>query len=107
MTDLELMQSILDEVQSDYGLGGLSDGLYADYAADVARKYHVRKVIGKVDKKVQKLVDSLIAGAEQRGFDRAKVQAAEMVTALSENLGEHVNQFDLEVVAERIQRLIA
>jgi len=35
---LEIMlQGICEEVERSYDMGGLSDGLYADYAKDVAR----------------------------------------------------------------------
>jgi len=36
-----LLQRILDQVEREYQMGGLSDGLYGDYAAEVARRYAV------------------------------------------------------------------
>jgi len=36
---MKTIQEILDEVENEYGLGGLSSGLYADYATDVAKRY--------------------------------------------------------------------
>lgn len=33
------LEPILEAVAREYGMGGLSDGLYADYACDVAKRY--------------------------------------------------------------------
>jgi len=33
------IKNILDEVQRDFNCGGLSDGLYADYATEVAKRF--------------------------------------------------------------------
>lgn len=38
------MEKILIDVQTEYGLGGLADGLYGDYASDVARRYAALRV---------------------------------------------------------------
>ncbi|PKM01050.1 MAG: hypothetical protein CVV19_00555 [Gammaproteobacteria bacterium HGW-Gammaproteobacteria-9] len=33
------LKPILEDVEREYEMGGLSDGLYADYASDVAKRY--------------------------------------------------------------------
>jgi hypothetical protein len=34
----ERLQEICDQVEREWGMGGLSDGLYGDYAKEVARR---------------------------------------------------------------------
>lgn len=38
----EDLQAICDEVEREYGMGGLSDGLYGDFAKEVAKRYAAR-----------------------------------------------------------------
>ena len=59
-------QEVLDRVQEDYKLGGLSDGLYADYAWDCFKEYSLRKKKRFKNAKRMKLPDFKIM------IDRAK-----------------------------------
>lgn len=45
MIDEQLFKEAAEEVESEYGMGGLSDGLYFDFALDTAKKY-IEKVQG-------------------------------------------------------------
>lgn len=38
----ELIKQIADEVQDEYNMGGLADGLYLEFATDVATRYAER-----------------------------------------------------------------
>lgn len=35
----EIIKPILEAVEKEYQMGGLSDGLYGDYASEVAKRY--------------------------------------------------------------------
>ena len=59
----ERLQEICDEVETRYNMGGLSDGLYGDYAKDVAR--HAVSAVPK-----PKLPDPLAVPAETFGLSR-------------------------------------
>ena len=52
-------EEILRKVESDYQLGGLSSGLYADYALDVAEIYKDQETAA-----LQEKYDKLKAAAE-------------------------------------------
>lgn len=42
--DKKLLQKIALEVQDEYHMGGLAEGLYLDFASDVALRFHRAKM---------------------------------------------------------------
>lgn len=56
----KLIPDILNKVESEYGMGGLSVGLYADYAADVSKRHNNQTIL--------KLVEGIEEWAEVEGF---------------------------------------
>jgi len=55
----EIIKPILREVESTYQMGGLSDGLYADYATDVAKKAIKQILEAEVERLNSKILDVL------------------------------------------------
>ena len=43
-TENEIIEAIASEVQAEYQMGGLADGIYLDFATDVAKRYAAKKI---------------------------------------------------------------
>ena len=41
--DIELLNKLATEVESEWGTGGLSSGLYFDWAVEIAKRFHAAK----------------------------------------------------------------
>ena len=60
----EMFRKIAEEVERDYGMGGLSHGLYCDYARDILERYlknleKDKKNVYKNPKNLQAKIDAI------------------------------------------------
>jgi len=64
--DKKLIEKIAIEVQTEYQMGGLAEGLYLDFATDVAIRY-ANAVLQQVDVlELIKLADKIINGDDKK-----------------------------------------
>lgn len=80
MHDDALLQKICDDVQREWQMGGLSDGLYGDYAKEVAKRYAARPEAG-----YREALKELLTA--QRDYERINaISVGEKVHAARERL---------------------
>ena len=84
---VEEIERIKKEVEAEYKMGGLSDGLYGDYAAEVATRtltqYHqdmMREVVEKLNLKMASPSPDPYNNEFEEGYDRGIYDAIETLT---------------------------
>jgi chromosome segregation ATPase len=75
----ELLEKIKQDVQQEYDMGGLNDGLYGDYASDVAIRFSA-ELVKEIEELKNKLQDAYDARDEARYFHECEEKKNQQLT---------------------------